>query len=608
MRSSLHLSDLSTNSFSYSTPKDSTRRSFGNNQSSIYQIHSKNNKIQQFSANIRSFENRLYEDKKQSYLSNSLETDNIYQEINQLDTTYIALQQKGNTVQISKHAIEQDLAEQKFNVSRLEDELRQLKKSSDWTDTTFSIEGDKQSSQSLSSEILKVQSDIGKVDTMIRNTKKEIFHFQKEAIRIADAKTPYKLQQQRLMIKIDDAKSDDSSSHSSLLETEFSRSFSDTFEKNKLLYNQSKLEKNIIAIQGQIDKVKSKKNSIQEKIYKLESTNNESLFHSIKEQTSQYKEATKRKSQLYSEKVQVAQFSISKEIDIGVQRDLVHESLKEVNQQIKEVREIIDHRNEVIANLEKTISIEDSFLNVPESDVVYKTLIEDIFKARAINYDLNQQLQLMDQSSSTYLQNISSDSSSDDSQSLTFDNDISEMKSNQDEIINNLDLELKIIKDSITQLTTLINDTDRSLNEQIQNAIRRRKEKTDDELTLDDMGSAKMRFTFEKIKDTQNEIKKLQKSNFAKKKHNQNKKGDLKNLLIQLNLPSNLPLLLSDAYEKFERSMNWLSKEARKSITNQISYQINASQAINNWDTNVVSASTNEIRDILTRLKALKSF
>ena len=109
MQSSLHLSDLSSTSFSFnktnSPPKQSLWGSHDTCKLQFQEVQEKRSKVQQYSQNLKRFENKLNIEKRKGVISKKRSLDQINDEMNLLATKFIDLQQKGREIKEIKDIV-----------------------------------------------------------------------------------------------------------------------------------------------------------------------------------------------------------------------------------------------------------------------------------------------------------------------------------------------------------------------------------------------------------------------------------------------------------------------------------------------------------------------
>lgn len=609
MQSSLHLSDLSSTSFSFnktnSPPKQSLWGSHDTCKLQFQEVQEKRSKVQQYSQNLKRFENKLNIEKRKGVISKKRSLDQINDEMNLLATKFIDLQQKGREIKEIKEKTEKNLSDQMFKLFQLEDELRQLNKKNDWAETTFSKDLVQQEDEKPSIQILKLQSEIEKLDSSIRNTKQKIFHYQKEMIKISEAMSPTKFQQHQLLNKIDDFNSSQSSSNSTILDTEEKRSFVNSIEEKRFLYTKTCLENQIKKIQTKIKKIDIEKDTLTEKILGIKAILNESVLNSITEQIKHFKDALRRKERLYEEKLSAAHTAISKELDIKIEKDNVHNDLIDVKKQIDDIKAIVDERNNEISRLEKICAVDEDFLAVDSSDGALKSLIRNIQEQRSLNVKLEEDFQNM-----IFKKLKENDLNFEPTEILNDEIDQSEIEQvkfqvNESEL--SLANELNVINQDILFLKDELDKTIIAQQEKHESIQTEENNITDNNSSnKEDSFSIKIQFNNEKINELEKDISKITRKKEKKIDKINNIQNQINNLILQLDLSKTYPMFATDFFEKYERSIGWLSKAIKKQIKIWRSLQIFSLQTIDEWDTKVLLASTNEADDLYVRFSGLK--
>lgn len=600
MESSLHLSDLSGSSFSFNTPVSrQTKSQYSSNdspKSRLFDVQERRNMLQQYSVNLTKFENKLNIEKRQSVISKKRSLDQINDEMNELATKFIDLQQKERDIKEKREEKEKMLSDQKFVLLQFEDELRQISRKNDWAETTFSKDVLSQEDEKPSIQILKLQSKVEKLDSTIKNTKQKIFHYQKEMIKISEAMSPTRCQQHQLLSKIDDFNSSFSSSNSSILDDEEKRSFINSIEEKRILYTKACVENQIKKIQNEIRKIENEKDAVTEKILEIKSVLNDSIVESITEQVKQFREALKRKERLYEEKLSAAHSAISRELDIKIEKDRVHGLLVDVKKQVNEIKEIIDKRNTEISRLEKISAEDEEIFAVDPSGGILKSLIKSIHEQRSLNIQLEEDFQYM---SVNKIENADDEV---DQNEIQYE----KMQINENEIslkneIDETNQEILTLKDNIDDF---INKKEQEQNQKISQIVE--ENQTDENNSIkDDSLTIKSQFINEKINEIEEDISKITKSNESKVEKMKNIQNHINDLISQLNLSKTYPIFAIDFFDKFERSIGWLYKAVKKQLKIWRSLQIFSLQTIDEWDTKVLLASTNETEDLFVRFSSL---
>lgn len=610
MQSSLHLSDLSSSSFSLSKPTSKQKQSLYNSndspKSQLLDVQEKRNKIQQYSANLTKFENKLNIDKRKSAISKKRSLDQINDEMNTLATKFIDLQQKEREIKEKKEEKEKLLSEQKFILLQFEDELRQISRKNDWAETTFSKDILNQEDEKPSIQILILQSKIEKLDSTIKNMKQKIFHYQKEMVKISEAMSPTRFQQHQLLSKIDDFNSSFSSSNSSVLDEEEKRSFINSIEEKRILYTKTCIENQIKRIQNKIKKIDKEKDTITEKILEVKSVLNDSIVESIQEQVKQFKEALKRKERLYEEKLNAAHSAISRELDIKIEKDHVHSYLVDVQKQLDDIKIIIEKRNNEISRLEKISATDEDFLAVDQSGRILKSLIRNIQEQRSLNIQLEEDLQYI---STNQIENINDEIDQREIQQVKININENEILLKNE--IDEINQEILSLKDHLDECINMKEQQQNqsNLQEQDQSNILEQNQldyQTDENnSSKDDSFSIKNQFNNDKINEIERDIAKLTKKKDKKLDKIRNIQNQIDDLISQLDLSKTYPIFAVDFFEKFERSIGWLNKAVKKELKIWRGLQIFSLQTIDEWDTKVLLASSNEAEDLCIRFLSL---
>ena len=588
MHSSLHLSDLSNSKpFNYSLieQKRELRNSFGALQSQIASIKLRKNKVDQYSKNLIRYEKRLRQEKRNVESAKQKSFDEYNTEVKDLDQKLIELHQEEKNINERKKEVNIELNEQKLRLLELEDELRRINKTNEWVNLNFSMrEGEK----SLSREVMNMKNQIDEMNSKIKNSRQKVFHFQKEILQISEGIAPTKARQYQLQIQLEEEKANNTDN--SILKKGNHYLLLNTVEEQRLAYKKHVIQKEIQLIQNRINKINNETEKLTEKILDVQSHMSPAIIESIMEQVKQYKEATIRKQKLSDDRMKTSHTSISKELEIGIERDVVHEDLEEVNRQRVQVETLIRERQTEIERLEKIIALDEGLNVLDEDDGKLDHLITQIRDQRIEENRLN----------SLVLQKV-------DAKSIALENE--EIKALKAELIENeinIQTEINLVKNEIKQIERK-NRKKFSHIEDVYSSIVEYEENNITVPPYEVQLTPKIVMLRDNIYILESEISEhLSKSSKIYENINLMTK-ELDKDISKLNLSQTGTFLIHNVIGKLERSLDWLNKCINTQIRALRKVQNPTPEFINEWDNKVLSTSITEAEDLLTRYQLISN-
>ena len=588
MHSSLHLSDLSNSKpFNYSLieQKRELRNSFGALQSQIASIKLRKNKVDQYSKNLIRYEKRLRQEKRNVESAKQKSFDEYNTEVKDLDQKLIELHQEEKNINERKKEVNIELNEQKLRLLELEDELRRINKTNEWVNLNFSMrEGEK----SLSREVMNMKNQIDEMNSKIKNSRQKVFHFQKEILQISEGIAPAKARQYQLQIQLEEEKANNTDN--SILKKGNHYLLLNTVEEQRLAYKKHVIQKEIQLIQNRINKINNETEKLTEKILDVQSHMSPAIIESIMEQVKQYKEATIRKQKLSDDRMKTSHTSISKELEIGIERDVVHEDLEEVNRQRVQVETLIRERQTEIERLEKIIALDEGLNVLDEDDGKLDHLITQIRDQRIEENRLN----------SLVLQKV-------DAKSIALENE--EIKALKAELIENeinIQTEINLVKNEIKQIERK-NRKKFSHIEDVYSSIVEYEENNITVPPYEVQLTPKIVMLRDNIYILESEISEhLSKSSKIYENINLMTK-ELDKDISKLNLSQTGTFLIHNVIGKLERSLDWLNKCINTQIRALRKVQNPTPEFINEWDNKVLSTSITEAEDLLTRYQLISN-
>ena len=437
-------------------------------------------------------------------------------------------------------------------------------------------------------EVMNMKNQIDEMNSKIKNSRQKVFHFQKEILQISEGIAPAKARQYQLQIQLEEEKANNTDN--SILKKGNHYLLLNTVEEQRLAYKKHVIQKEIQLIQNRINKINNETEKLTEKILDVQSHMSPAIIESIMEQVKQYKEATIRKQKLSDDRMKTSHTSISKELEIGIERDVVHEDLEEVNRQRVQVETLIRERQTEIERLEKIIALDEGLNVLDEDDGKLDHLITQIRDQRIEENRLN----------SLVLQKV-------DAKSIALENE--EIKALKAELIENeinIQTEINLVKNEIKQIERK-NRKKFSHIEDVYSSIVEYEENNITVPPYEVQLTPKIVMLRDNIYILESEISEhLSKSSKIYENINLMTK-ELDKDISKLNLSQTGTFLIHNVIGKLERSLDWLNKCINTQIRALKKVQNPTPEFINEWDNKVLSTSITEAEDLLTRYQLISN-
>lgn len=512
--------------------------------------------------------NQKLKSKKRKF--NFLLKENLTKLANQeseIETQLNTLSEQFKEIKNKKETSDQNITQLKYQLIKLEDEKKQLLKTDKWAEATFLNSPNQNSSALARDSIFQTLEELDEMKIQSRSLRSKIFLHQKQLLKLSDLISPIYVQICLLQSKIDYEK--ENKQNNQELSIRKQNTIKAAVTKQKLEIERIKLINRVEEMNQKILEIKEEKKQILKKLTPMKLTEKESILKSILEQVSQYEEASLRRKSYQENEIIAVHDSISKEIEIKIEIDEVHNEIIEINRQKEQMKNNVTQKKTEIISLQNLLA--SSNAEEISKDPLHDLIIQ-IKKLRDEGIKINQQ------------------------EPKQFTIDHSELQKVQQ------DLELQYNELKLTLQQQL------DFNNQMKKEILKRK--NDFENNNNNQNQKNQPFIQEtpkiillkkRIKNIENELKNIHEKTQKKTLKLNKKKEKFESNLKELDLNKNQSFLKAEFANRFERSMNWFLQTIRSQIKLWFSQSIDIPQIINNWDSKIISAVINETEDFIIK-------
>ena len=531
----------------------------------------RSDKANKFHTRLTDFELKLKARKRKFNFSLRESIAKLAEQEKQVEEELETLTKKMQDYKTEKENADERIQNEKLNIIKLQDEKDRLKKTERWADTQFSVY-DQNFQSTARDSIFNTINDILQIKEKSRLLRENIFLYQKHIFKLFDDIAPVRTKIHLLNSRIEAEK--DNKVENSDLSMRAQMAIQSAVKAQHLSIEKLKVKKHIDEIGNRLDEIKNEKNKILKKLGSIKSYEKEKILNTILEQINQYEEASQRRKNYLDNKSLTVHDAISKELELKIEIDGIHEELSEVNKQKDSLKASLADKRKEIDSLNQVL------LSSDMRDMNIEDPLNDLINQIKMKREEEKQIALIQPREFEIDQEEIEDAKE------QYENDYNDLK-------HILERELKFnqqIKKEIQKKTEEISQNSSKIEEPQVAPIQE---------------TTKMISLKKTIKDLEDQYNTaLTKTDKIKAKI-QKKQTKFNDDIEKLDLPNNRWLFRTTIAEQIERSMGWFLKRIHSQSKELFSPDVNFSQLLNQWDTKTISAILNEAEEFSTKSSLL---
>jgi hypothetical protein len=546
------------------------------------QMNSRTTQLEQYAHDLSSAKTRIAKDK--ASLDNDIHAQSrgIDEDRRELKARIRELADKEQQGATEARSNSHYIKSYRSTITRLEAEISSLEKRSEWANSVIDDAVRNVLMNQLRDGIMECVEGIEMANTQIKETRAAVFLHQKQLIDLSEMMAPIRVRKLVLSSRCDDLQVEDvCAPHRDKLRDALNHTRTSAVSEQKLVIEKSRVEKRIRETQELVEAKRAAKAQIMESLLPLR-VDNSAALDAVNLLLEQYRTALKRRQEIAASSAALKHDSISKEIELKVERDTITRDVELVNDQLRLVQDELERQ-------QQEVSVSQAWLanNVVGEDLdITPEMVTEQFVLDEIIGQIQVQREL----------------------AVKLERDRAPQEFVSEDFADEFRAKIEARSDKIASGLAVVANQIESANNEIQK-LEKAKEKafrklTEEQKVVVPPPPSPRAVQFQsRLAQLENTISAQQRKCDKKRAKKERADAELGQLIEKLDLRHNLGLVRTDLCERIERSTNWLVSNIRNEQRkwSDRHARLGVTQSLNDWDGKVLNASINEADDLVVR-------